>query len=316
MRRMHKELDKVVKKVLTYWLFFNSVFFVSVEACGAELLLRSDFEEESVTRLFNNTHDTINVTFETGRRADLWIFYEDGTYSDRFARVIDDPTRPGNRVLRYWLRNASIPDQVPGRYKGRIQLDLGPDSTEYYQRHRMYLHPDVGLYRSYPTGTSRLMISEMRLGANGDPHVFRITVNLAKEEGINRPLVFHASGSIRTSGPLWQGNWQSVWEETNITFAVPIGRWMYVDIGYRQGNATQGRFYLAVRPEGDARTTIFDITNWTYHPSAPQPIPLTNSSIFKLYASDRIIDHIRDNGGVAQIYWDDLEIWEDSPTEW
>lgn len=295
-------------------LLSSGTAFTSLEAGAAELLLRSGFEGETVRSLFNQVNDTINLTFETGRSSDVSILYEKGTYSDRFAKVIDDPTRAGNRVLQYWLKYARIPSG-PGKYKGRIQLDFGPDSTEYYQRYRMYLHPDLAVYRSYPKQNTWFMLSEMRFGsASSDPHVFRITVNLAKETGTNKPLVFLVGGSIRTGGTLGDGTWQSVWNQKNTGFQVPTGKWMNVETGYKQGNATQGRFYFSVQPEGDAsKTTIFDITNWTYHPSAPQPIPLTSVSPFKLYTSDQIIDHIRNNGRVAQIYWDDLELWQGWP---
>ena len=53
------------------------------------------------------------------------IFYESGTISDRYARVIDDPTTPGNSVLQYWLRNAAIPTGRVVKVWTRYQCSRG-----------------------------------------------------------------------------------------------------------------------------------------------------------------------------------------------
>jgi hypothetical protein len=95
---------------------------------------------------------------------------------------------------------------------------------------------------------------------------------------------------------------------------VAIGEWLNVEVGYKQGDEDSGRFYLAVgRASDESMTTLFDVTNWTYHPQAPEPIPLTRWNPLKLYTSGEVIDHIRASGGVAQIYWDDLELWNRWP---
>jgi len=36
----------------------------------------------------------------------------------------------------------------------------------------------------------------------------------------------------------------------------------------------------------------------------------------KLYSSDNVLHHIRDNGGVAQIYWDDFAFGGAWPPAW
>jgi hypothetical protein len=162
------------------------------------------------------------------------------------------------------------------------------------------------------------MLFEMRFGAvsgpNPDPHIFRITVRINKEAGVGRPLTFSTGGSRRTGGAVGAGEWTSVWNSTNTSFHIPFGKWMNVEVGYKQGNAATGRFYFSVQPEGEAKTVIADVTNWTYHPDAPQPVPLTHSNTLKLYASDDVINHVRNNGGVAQVYWDDLEILKGWPS--
>ncbi len=282
-------------------------------ARAAGSVLRSGFEEETVRSLFNQTRDTIRLKVASGQSFDVPIQYEVGTYSDRFAKVIADPTSAGNKVLQYWMKHARIPGQRPGYYKGRIQLHLsGVNKPEVYQRYRMYLHPDLNMYRSYPEENRWFTIMTLWVGA--PQHPFKISLNIGKEKGVGKPLYFLATGDVRTGGKAGHGKWKTVWGQVNRAFEVPVGKWMHVEAGYKQGNNQSGRFYLAVRRESDASmTTIFDITDWTYHPQAPRPIPLTNWHPLKLYTAGGVIDHIRANGGVAQIYWDDLEIWDGWP---
>ena len=41
---------------------------------------------------------------------------------------------------------------------------------------------------------------------------------------------------------------------------------------------------------------------------------MTHWNPLKLYTSAGTVELIRNKGGVAQIYWDDLEIWDGWPT--
>ena len=60
---------------------------------------------------------------------------------------------------------------------------------------------------------------------------------------------------------------------------ITIGVWMEVEIGYRQGDKHSGRFYVAVKRESDpAMIPILDVTDWTYHPDSPKPVPLVITS--------------------------------------
>lgn len=87
---------------------------------------------------------------------------------------------------------------------------------------------------------------------------------------------------------------------------------MTIEFHFKEGNASSGRFSMAVTPEGGVRRTIFDVTNYTHHPSDPAPDGMKHYNPMKLYTSNTVIDHVRNNGGVLQVYWDDLEIWKDT----
>jgi hypothetical protein len=280
-----------------------------------EVVLRSDFETSSVRSTGKSKADAVEMTGPDGRAVDVPIFYEAGSAGDRIAQVTDDPVAPGNKALRFWLKRAVIPGQRSGRSKGRVQIQIQPPaSKELFVRYRIYLHPDLAALRSYPLSNDWFTVSAMRSGRQGDPHVFRITLNLRKDAGVGAPLRFVVSGDKRTGGRKGHGKWSNVWGDLNTRFDVPTGIWMNVELGYKLGDAAAGRFYLAVRPEGaPAKEVIFDVADWTYHPGAPRPVPASLFHVFKLYTSGDIVDFVRAKGGAAQIYWDDLEVLDAWP---
>lgn len=283
-------------------------------------LLSIGFEEEKVTpsATLKSNYDKLHVLRSSKGEVDIPIQYEGGVESDRYARIISDPTEEENHVLHYWLKNATIPTGTKGEdygYKGRVQMNLSPlDYTEVFARYRMYLHPDLKFYKLYPKENTWFTISELWF-RNPDGNNFRIPVGLGKEEGANKPLYFVVSGEVGKSGRDGKdGVWKSIWGKANNMFEVPIGEWIDIEIGYKQGDKTSGRFYLsAKRPSDSIPVTIFDITDWTYHPNAGTPTPLTQWNPLKLYTGIRIIKYIHDNGGVAQIYWDDFELYDRWP---
>lgn len=283
---------------------------VTQAGAAPTLLLNADMEGESVMPSGDPAYDVFLLTTPSGAPGALAIQYEGGTVMDRAAEIAADPAKPGNNALRYWLKEASIPGQTPGSTKGRIQMNLANlNAALVYQRYRMYLPADLALYRAYPKSNTWFTINELWAGVpwRGDPFPFRISLDIVKDTGAGSPLWFAVSGSVEVNGA-----WRNVWTRVNKSFAVPIGEWLDVELGYKEGNATTGRFYLAVTRESNAaRSVVFNVTNWTYHPLAPQPVPLTHWQPLKLYLSSDIIDFVRNNGGITQIYWDDLEIWKE-----
>jgi hypothetical protein len=287
----------------------------SADAAPA-LFLSADMEGEVVAPSTNPLYDQLLVKWPSGVSGAISIQYEDGTIMDRYAQVITDPTKARNNVLQFWLKEARVPGQTEGRYKGRIQLNLADLNARLaYQRTRMYLHPDLALYRAYPNSNAWFTVNELWAGApwKGDAYPFRITLDIVKDRGTGSPLRFAVTGSVYAGGDSGAGIWEPTWRSVNKQFAVPVGEWLDVEVGYQQGDAQSGRFYLVVkRAANAAKTVVLDVRNWTYHPNAPRPVPLTHWQPLKLYTSSAIIDYIRERGGVAQIYWDDLEIWKET----
>ena len=277
-------------------------------------LLEVGFDKENIissaTAQINS--DKLHMVLSSGQEVNIPIQYEGGVLADRYARIISDPTNEGNKILHYWLKNARIPGAREGYYKGRVQLQLSDiEYSSIFATYRMYLHPDLNLYRSFPKENKWFVVSEFFSGSLDPPYRFLIGLDIVKEKGSGKPLYFLVSGDKKIGGAPRNEKWESVWGDVNTNFEVPVGEWIDMKIGYKEGSNSSGRFYLAAKRVSDATfTTIFDIHNWTYHPSAPSPIPLAQWQPLKLYTSGEIIDYIRENGGVAQMYWDDLKISE------
>lgn len=70
-----------------------------------------------------------------------------------------------------------------------------------------------------------------------------------------------------------------------------------------------------MQPDGEPETVVHDIRNFTHGPNDNSPDGLSHFNPLKLYTSEWPIDHIRNNGGVMNILWDDLEIWKDVPEQ-
>lgn len=271
------------------------------------------FETEAVIAraTAKSNHDLLRVQLLSGQSGDVPIQYEGGTEQDRWARIVTDPTRSNNHVLSFLLKNARVPGSRPGYEKGRVQLHLsGINKPQSYARFRMYLSPDLAAYRAYPKENHWFTLSELWSRPTENKH-FRITLNLAKEVGVGQPLRFVVSADKQVGGKRGSEIWKNIWGEADMNFEVPVGEWIDVEIGYAQGDASSGRFYLAAKRASDpVPVTIFDVKDWTYNPDAKNPSLLTEWDIFKLYTSGEVIDFIRNQGGVAQIYWDDLEIFD------
>jgi hypothetical protein len=276
-----------------------------------QLLLSTDFEGASVepAKAANKQTDMLSVKLPTGQPAQIPIFYESGNASGRFAKVIPDPTSPSNHVLQFWLKDAQVKGQRAGYSKGRVQLAFSQmQFTEAAAKFRMYLPPDLEAYRSFPEENTWFTIDEMWFGARweGDSRPFRITISIVKPKGAGQPLYFAATGERAGTR---EGQWVDVWHAVDPSFEVPIGQWMDMELGYRQGDAATGRFYLAVKRSSDPKSVrVLDVKNWTYHPDAAQPVPMTSWNPLKVYTSEAIIDHVSQTGGAVQVLFDDFEV--------
>ena len=237
------------------------------------------------------------------------FYYEDGKTSDRYARIIDEPGNTSNKVLHFWLDKAAISNGV-GRKKGRIQSAFRENERlrEVYFKQRLFLHPDFELIKNYPSKINWLTIQEFWNNSPGtdEGHVFRVTLNIRKLVSETGELYFGAHGQTQKK----KKKWIDVWDATADSYPVPIGEWITIETYILEGDEQTGRFIFTVTPEGGEKTTVLDVTGYTYHPDDPCPNGFGGFNPSKIYTDDNLIDYVRGEGGTLQMYWDDFEIWK------
>jgi hypothetical protein len=309
---------------------------VSAAEDGGRLIFHSGFEPDSVC-VMPDAHGDITGIDRSVPPPNDWVkdleefptigafkFYgAQGGAEDRTVRIIPDPTREGNHVLEFWMKHAKA-SAGAGRFKARIQANLydNPDLTEYFKRVKIYFHPDIAKLKTLPDRITWYTLEELWCGPEWGEHPetpFRIGLHLHKAEGVGQELHFSAGAQQRTylgSGQKSQGSQnKSIWGEVATDFPVPVGEWLTLETYYKMGDEKTGRFWVAVRRGDGPRQVLIDVTNWTYFPDSPTPVPLTHWNPLKMYTSDQIITHIRNEGGVSQIYWDDFELWTSWPPD-
>ncbi len=244
------------------------------------------------------------------------IQYLGGTIAERFARVIEDPTCPGNHVLHFCIMQAN--ERYPGGAKARVQACIyeNRDVTALCSRVRLYLHPDLAALREWDVGFNWLTLQEYWFdpGWAGGEHTFRISLGLCREPGAGRKeLHFNIHGQPvpekgATPLPRYSGWDRPTWEHVARDFAVSTGVWMECETGYRMGDADTGRFWFRVRPQGGDWKDVFTVNDWTCNPRSAGPQPLYGWNPMKLYTSSALVDYVRARGGRPQVYWDDFSV--------
>ncbi len=292
------------------------------------IIFRTGFEPGEAEGVPASAHEEITYQntaelpppehYEIPRPATVPVSYQAGTVDDRFARIIEDPTQGGNHVLHFWLRNPVIP-ATQSHTKGRVQNNFGlgdhPDGdvvVELYAAQRVRLHPDFGIIIEYDRKDDwwlEPMIHELWM--ENDFLSSRIGIYVVEAEA--NQLYPAASLTHRThDGELWQPGWEEVG-----SVSIPVDEWFTMEVGWKMGDADTGRFILTIQRESDGDPlTAIDKTDWTYNPNSQRPIPLAGWNPQKLYASDNIVDFVRDKGGILQLYFDDFEFADSLPDRW
>ncbi|MBW2733757.1 MAG: hypothetical protein JRH20_15320 [Deltaproteobacteria bacterium] len=290
----------------------------SALACGEDSLAHGRlvfFEPQS-------TDDWTNWDFERAE-AMMYVYYEAGAPpTSRSARIIDDPTLAGNRVLELHVTDATIVSDMEGHTKGRVQtnVDIPAPLTELYYRQRVYFHPDLQHLLSYPLDGDpwwlSIMLQEVRAGSppKDDPYSFLMDTFLVPDFA-NQNFKLAIMGKKKALG---DALWTPVWSSADAETAVPLGEWLTIESAYKQGDASSGRYVIVVWREGAKEPLIvLNRTTWTYNPDSPLPVALNAwNGPQKLYSSDNVFHHIRDQGGAARIYFDDFEVSGSWPAGW
>lgn len=238
------------------------------------------------------------------------IQFQGGSPQDRGAEIVVDPVNKKNKVLAFWLAKPNVLDSKGVPEKGRVQMNVAGNKNIQHVKMsvRLFLHPDFEDLSKYPERISWLAISEWWNNADwtGEKFPFRIGVRLYKDAG-EAPLYFYALAETYNVAKKAYDK-LPVWTSLNRKLPVPIGKWMTLDYEFIEGDVGQGRFFLAVTPDGEERVVVFDVHNYTHHPDDKNPDGLAEFNPLKLYTNASIINFLGARGKMLQMYWDDLQL--------
>ncbi|WP_157039826.1 hypothetical protein [Aquincola tertiaricarbonis] len=281
---------------------FNGVVVGSDDAAQREALAPTSGTSECA--------GTLDPERSDARLGEVSIEYQGGSGKERFARVVDDPVDPGNKVLMFWLQDPNVRDGRGTPSKGRVQMDVYDNVKlrEVRMSVRLLVPNELSVLGDYPGNINWFTVSEWW----NDPdwikstHPFRISVNIVREGfGANAQLRFAVHGQTKLDGePSWS---KTVWEEQANGFEIPLGRWMTLDYYWKEGDASTGRFRLTVS-YGKRTVQLFDVTNFTHHPDDRAPKGLSHFNPLKLYTSKELVEYVRSRGQAIKIYWDDMDL--------
>lgn len=309
---------KNYRSFLVIAIIFLSGIGLSTKAQNQpELIFQSGFEKDSKVVPRGSDADivgvdnSLNVKIDWSSDLDIFnIQYQGGNLTQRYAKIIQEPGKPENHVLHFWLNEPNV-----GGKKGRIQANLygGEGLKEFYQSERVFLHDDFNTVRTFPDEIHWLTIAEFWNNitwSQNVPNRYRLTLGIGKPVKEESDLYFIVDGQ---DCELFKDNSQkytTLWSEINEEVAVPIGKWFTLEYYYKEGNAKNGRFYMSIQPEGEEKKVIFDIIRSTQNSSDLTPDGVTDFNPLKLYTSKKLIDYMNSKNKTLQIYWDDFKLWK------
>jgi len=239
-----------------------------------------------------------------------------GSVRDRSVSIVNDPQNSTNHALMFQINNAT---ERGSPVKGRVSMNIGENKglKEIYYKVRLMLPSDFGYLRDY-TFKPGNWLTLMEFWENPDwtvpaPYPFRVTLYV-----VNSPDHAHLNFGVeaQTMDP---DNWKSIWRIQNKSFNLPFDEWFTMEVYYKEGDSLTGRFYLSVTRSDANKSVIFDVKDYTYHPSNPTPAGLRYINPMKLYCSKSVVDWVSNRqpqGGVLRVYWDDFELWKNkNPSE-
>ncbi|MDR2040013.1 MAG: hypothetical protein LBQ60_18985 [Bacteroidales bacterium] len=239
--------------------------------------------------------------------------YQGGDSTMRFARIVPDPTNPANKVLTMRIISPNAGD------RSRVQTNASaPEMPEMFQSVRVYLHPDMAALKQYPDVIDWLLLAEWwndsPKGWN-TPDVYRVSLRLRKEKGPGNDLFFKVDAQTVTYTSVQPekgsgAQFHTEWEYVNKDFPVPFGKWMTFEYYIKAGNQQTGRFSMAVTPDGEERSVIFDVQGATQSLLKPSPTGFNMWNPMKFYTSIPVTNYMKGIGKAYQVYFDDLKIWE------
>lgn len=223
-----------------------------------------------------------------------FINYEDGSYSQRYAKVVADPEDTSNSVLMFKIIEPHI---VEGDHmKGRVSTIL--ETGEIYsvsQTLRVYLHPTMATLKKWDRKVDWLTIFEF-----WSTDYFRVTVSLFKSDIPNDEMYFKVSSGSRTL----LSSFKEEWSKTDTSYPIPFGEWFTISLNLSLDNAGNGNLLMEITDSRLRKITIFNLTREFGNPEG-----FTKINPMKLYTSDSLIEYLKKNNSELEIYFDDWKFY-------
>lgn len=292
---------------------------LQTEVQSEELIFQSGFENDCQVVKAGNDDDIIGkdltISIKNDWKKDMDtaignfnIQYTGGDSTKRYAKIIPEPGKAANKVLQFWIGDywAASENTPKARIQGNI-YGIKQGFKELYQSVRMFVHNDFKELQYYPNKIDWLTISEFwnnEWWSNpNNNHGFRISLGIGKPTADASKLNFTLGAENE--------NFQRVWTADNTSIKVPIGKWFTMEYYFKEGDSANGRFYMAITPDGESKKVVFDVHNYTHNTTDPNPDGLTEYNPMKLYTSKEIVSYMKTNGKTLQVYWDDFKLWKD-----
>jgi hypothetical protein len=260
-----------------------------------------------------------DTDLENGIFGKFLFCFGGGDRGQRSLDLVPDPDDSANRVLygRITEPNEIVSDDAvacnndaTGARKARIQgvLRDNPNLQRIDYRMRVRLGAaalDAIEAQSQPVNW--LTIAEFWNNQAAEDGTFRVTLNLVKESGTNKPFNFGLKADKQPDGGT---GWTDVWNaagEGESPVRVPLGEWFTLTITVIEGDATSGRVIVRMTDGEGVVHTVGDITNWTYSPDG-NPDGFKDVNPLKLYTSGELMCALKAEGLPLEIWWDDFAV--------
>lgn len=216
--------------------------------------------------------------------------------------VIQDIRKDAGRNVMF----AQITDNGAGGGTSRAQMtiDLKQALDFIHTSHRMNLHPDIAYLTNYSGSIRWFTLFEMwnlrDSTQGGDPAgSSRISLSLFKDSGVGQPLYWHVA--YEEMQPSESVKWQQ-----KGTAKIPFGKWFTMDILVKRGIGAAGKVKVVITEDGGQPVTVFDINNNTIYRDKTN-LYINQWQLFKLYASDQIMDFARNAGKQLSVMYNDVK---------
>ncbi|MBN1670985.1 MAG: hypothetical protein JXR37_08130 [Kiritimatiellae bacterium] len=308
------------------------VLTAAVSVPGAELVFQSGFEPDTHIVPLNSKEGldadvTIKGIDKSVPAPNDWVadwngkfkfHYTGAKHAIQHAAIVKEPGTE-NSVLHFWIKGKE------GRTtKYRVQANIYDNTmcgSELTYRVRLFIHPDFNKLKTFPGRIGWMTIAEFWNNPGWGPwkYPFRTGLGVHKiKEGPVENFYFGSHGQklgVDEEGNRNVKHWGpgTLWSEHS-TVPVPIGRWFELEVYLREGDEQHGRLVVSIREGDGPKQTVLDITNWMQHPKATEQDGWQINPM-KIYTHYKHVDHIRNNGGALQCYWDDFRFWRGDARE-